>query len=369
MFTKKKYNKLFELMNNKNLDAIMIAPSSDMEYLIGYNAHIDERLNCMVILKDKRYFHISPMLNYEEASKKYEEGSKFYIWSDGDGFLDTVVKSFKEYDLTNKRVGVNQSIRAIDVLDFKELLDTSFINAHSMLEEYRIIKSKEEINNLKEAGKIADKVMVDIKKYIKPGLLESDVINEIKRLYDVHGADSISFDPIVATGKSSSMPHYNAGTRTIQKGDSIVIDCGCRVNNACSDTSRTFFLGEPSEHQKKIYEICKKATFEAQEAAREGITAGELDNISRTIINDAGYEENFLNRTGHGIGFSVHEAPYIKANNNLILEEGMAFSLEPGIYIPNEFGMRVENIIVIENKKGVSVNNSPTDIEDVTIKV
>lgn len=369
MFNLKKYDKLFELMAAYQLDAVMIAPSSDMEYLIDYHAHADERLNCMVILSDKRYFHISPLLNYEEAKNKYPEDAVFYRWADGDGFLETVRKSFETYNLMDKRIGVNETIRGIDVLDFQNMMACTFVNAHPMLEQYRIVKSEDEIQNMKKAGAIADEVMKEIKSFIKPGLYEYEVIDEIKRLYAEKGADGISFDPIVATGKNSSMPHYNAGTSQIELGDNVVVDCGCRVNNMCSDTSRTFFVGDPSEAQRKIYEICLRSTMTAQESSKTGITAASIDKVARDIIDGEGYAEYFLNRTGHGIGFSVHEAPYIKANNELILEDGMAFSIEPGIYISGQFGMRVENIIVMENGKGVSMNNSPTAIEEVIIDV
>ncbi|MCH4888473.1 aminopeptidase P family protein [Acidaminobacter sp. JC074] len=369
MFNEKKFDKLFELMKEKKLDAVMIAPSSDMEFLVDYHAHADERLNCLVVLSDKRYFQISPLLNYEEAKVKYPEDAVFYKWADGEGFLDTVKKSFEDFGLIGGRIGVNETIRGIDVLDFQELLEATFVNAHPMMEAFRIVKSNEEIQNMKKAGQIADEVMRDIKNFIKPGLYEYEVIEEIKRLYKEKGADDISFSPIVATGKNSSMPHYNAGTSKIQVGDNVVVDCGCRFNNMCSDTSRTFFVGEPSEEQRRVYEICKRSTFTAQDAALSGVTAGSIDKVARDIIDGEGYRDCFLNRTGHGIGFSVHEAPYIKPNNELVLEEGMAFSIEPGIYIAGKFGMRVENIVVIENGKGVSMNHSPVDIEDVIIKL
>lgn len=369
MFSKDKYNKLFSLMNDQDMDAVMIAPSSDMEYLVDYHAHADERLNCLVLLKDKSYFHIAPMINYEEAKVKYPNDAKFYVWSDGEGFLTTVQKAFKDHQLLNKTVGVNETIRGIDVIDFQNMMNSTFVNAHPMLETFRIQKSKLEIENMKKAGQIADQVMVAMKSFIKPGLYEFEIAEEIKRLYQEFGADGLSFDPIVATGKNSSMPHYNAGTSKVEIGDNIVVDCGCRVNNMCSDSSRTFFMGEPSEKQRKIYEICKRSTFDAQNFSRAGVQAGDIDKIARDIIENEGYGECFLNRTGHGIGFSVHEAPYIKANNEIVLEEGMAFSIEPGIYISGEFGMRVENIVIIEDGNGVSVNHSPVDIEDVIIKI
>lgn len=369
MFNDSKYKKLFDLMSDYQMDGVMIAPSSDMEYLIDYHAHADERLNALVLLRDGRHFHISPMLNYEEARMKYPENTEFYVWSDGEGFLDSVKRSFEDYGLLDKVIGVNETIRAIDVLDFQDLLTTKFVNAHGMLEAFRIVKTSDQIQALKKAGQIADTIMAEIKTFIKPGMYEHEVAEEIKRLYQVHGGQGISFTPIVATGKNSSMPHYNAGTSKIEVGDNVVVDCGCRFDNMCSDTSRTFFVGEPSEEQKKIYDICLRSTMAAQEAARAGMAAGQVDRFARDIIEAEGYGDCFLNRTGHGIGFSVHEAPYIKPNSELLLEEGMAFSIEPGIYMAGKFGMRVENIVVIEDGVGRSVNHSPVDLASVTIKI
>lgn len=368
MFKNEKFDKLFDLMSTYKMDAVMIGPSSDLEFLIEYHAHVCERLNCLVLLKDRSYYHIVPLINAEEAKDKYPEEAKIYVWSDGEGFLDTVKQSFKDFNLSDKTVGVNEAIRGIDVIDFQNMLSSNFVNAHEMMENYRIIKSDSDIKYMKKAAEIADQVMLDMKNFIKVGMYEYEVTDEIKRLYKAYGSQGISFDPIVATGKNSSRPHYNEGTSKIEMGDTIVVDCGCRVNNMCSDTSRTFFMGQPSEKQREIYEICKSATLAAQNFAKAGVTAGEVDFQARNIIEAKGYGDYFLNRTGHGIGFSVHEAPYIKPNSKQVLEEGMAFSIEPGIYLPKTFGMRVENIVLIENNKGVSLNHSPIDIEEVIIR-
>lgn len=369
MFNQEKFDKLFTLMDDQNIDAMMIGPSSDLEFLVDYHAHACERLNCLVLLQDRSFFHIVPLINAEEAKDKYPQDARVYVWSDGEGFLDTVKKSFKDHGLSEKTIGVNEAIRGIDVIDFQNMLDANFINGHEMMENFRIIKSPSDIDNMKKAAALADKVMVAMKTFIKPGMLESEVTDEIKRLYKAYGSQGISFDPIVATGKNSSMPHYNAGSSRIEIGDTIVVDCGCRVNNMCSDTSRTFFMGPPSDKQREIYEICKSATLAAQSFARAGVTSGEVDKQARQIIEAKGYGAYFLNRTGHGIGFSVHEAPYIKPESPQVLGEGMAFSIEPGIYLPKTFGMRVENIVLIEEGKGVSLNHSPIAIEDVTIEV
>ncbi|MBN2796164.1 MAG: aminopeptidase P family protein [Clostridia bacterium] len=369
MFKLSRYELLFKLMEEENLDGVMIGPSSDMSYLINYEAHVDERLNVLVLLKDRSYFHIASLINYEEAKKKYPEDAKFYIYSDGEGFHGAVQKAFEDFNLIQKRIGVNEGIRGIDLLDFQNYMNVTFVNAHHMMENYRIQKSKSQVAALKKAGEIADQVMVAIKAFIKPGVYEYEIANEIKRLYKAFGSDGLSFEPIVATGKNSSRPHYNEGTSKVEVGDNVVIDCGCKVDNMCSDSSRTFFVGEPSEKQKKIYEICLKATLQAQEKAKANVTAGDVDQAARSVIEGAGYGDCFLNRTGHGIGYSVHEAPYIKPDSPVVLEEGMAFSIEPGIYIAGEFGMRVENILVIENGVGVSMNHSPYDLEKMIIEI
>ena len=172
------------------------------------------------------------------------------------------------------------------------------------------------------------------------------------------GGEELSFQPIVASGPNSSMPHYNDDKRVIEEQDIIVLDFGCRYKGYCSDTSRTVFVGEPTDEMKKIYEICLRATTEAKKAVREGITAEEVDKVARDIITNEGYGQYFINRTGHGIGLAVHEAPYIKNGNKQILENGMCFSIEPGIYIPGKFGMRIEDIVMVDGDKARVFNNS-----------
>ena len=172
------------------------------------------------------------------------------------------------------------------------------------------------------------------------------------------GGEELSFEPIVASGPNGSMPHYNDDKRVIEEQDLVILDFGCRYKGYCSDTSRTVFIGEPTEEQKKVYEIVLRANREAEKAVKEGVTAGEIDRIARKIITDEGYGEYFINRTGHGIGVEIHEEPFIKEGNKEILKSGMAFSVEPGIYIPGKFGMRVEDIVIVDGEKARILNKS-----------
>ena len=214
----------------------------------------------------------------------------------------------------------------------------------------------------KKAALIADKAYEEIVKFIKPGLTEKDIGDKLKKLLIEFGGQGLSFEPIVASGPNSSMPHYSGNQRVIEEKDLVILDFGCLYNGYCSDTSRTVFVGEPSEEQRKIYEIVLRANKEAEESAKEVIKAEDLDRIARGVITDAGYGEYFINRTGHGIGVEIHEEPYIRDGNKEILKTGMAFSIEPGIYIPGKFGMRVEDIVVIDGDSSIILNKTSKDI-------
>lgn len=363
MFKAAYIDNLYSLMKKNNLDAIIIGPSDDLEYLLHYTPAPDERFQALFLLQDGRYFYVTPELTYEEVSLKLGNDAKYYIWSDGNDFVDSVVQGLKDYGLTGKNIGVNCTIRAINMLDIAEKFDCKFFNAHSVLEQFRIVKSEEDIEKMRIAGKMADKVMEELSKFIRPGITERDIKNKVFSVFKELGADGISFEPIISSGPNSSMPHYTGDSRVIEEQDIIIADLGCKYKGYCSDTSRTFFVGDITDAQKEAYAIVKKAHWDAEHYAKAGVTCGSVDKVARDIIKESGHGQHFLNRTGHGIGYSVHEAPYIKENNEMVLEPGMAFSIEPGIYIPGEFGMRIEDIVVIDKDGNPEIlNNFSRDI-------
>ncbi|WP_142413985.1 M24 family metallopeptidase [Hathewaya massiliensis] len=347
MFQAPYIENLYGLMKKNNLDAIIIGPSSDLEYLLDFSPAPDERFQALFLLSNGDYFYVTPELNYEEILHKLGSDAKYYVWSDGNGFVDSVIEGLKDYGLMGKNIGVNCAIRAINMLDVAEKFDGKFFNAHNLLEEFRIVKSEEDIEKMRIAAQMADKVMEELAKFIKPGLTERDIKEKVYETFDKLGAEGVSFEPIISSGPNSSMPHYNGDSRVIEEQDLVILDLGCKYKGYCSDTSRTFFIGGITDEQREVYEIVKKAHWDAETFAKQGVTCGEVDKKARDVIKEAGHGEHFLNRTGHGIGYSVHEAPYIKENNPLVLEPGMAFSIEPGIYIPGKFGMRIEDIVVI----------------------
>lgn len=362
MFNSKFFNKLLSVMKKDNVAAMLIAPSSDLEFLMGFSPHMDERFQGLFVLNDGRYFYVVPKLNREEIANVLGEESPIYAWDDGEGFLCKVKEGFNDFDLVNKTIGVNASTKAVSILDIKNALDVNFINGNEILEEIRIIKDEQEIEYLKKAAKLADEVFTDIVKFIRPGIQERDIKNKIEELFMEKGADGLSFNPIVASGPNSSKPHYNEDSRYIQEKDVIILDFGCKYKGLCSDMSRTVFVGGVSDEEREIYDIVYRSNEAGEKYAKEGVSAESVDKVSRDVIKNAGYGDYFLNRLGHGIGYSVHEAPDIKGSNNRILEKGMSFSIEPGIYIPGKFGMRIEDIVIIGKDGPEIINKSSKEL-------
>lgn len=357
MILEERVDRLSSIMAERKIDLMVIGTSGDLNYLAGIDSSLCKRFKGLFIFADKRYFYITAKLYYEETREALGEDADIIVWDDSEGFITAIEKANKKYNLEGLVIGVNEAIRAVDILDIMGVVNSKYVNGSSVMEELRLIKTDEEREYMKKAGEIADDVVGELVKFIKPGMTERDIKDKIYELFEKKWELNRSFEAIVASGPNSSKPHYNGCDRIIEENDVIVLDLGCRYKGYCSDISRMVFVGEPTEEQKKVYEIVLKAQSEAEKFARRGVTAEEVDAVARNIIKDAGYGECFINRLGHGIGMDVHEGPYIKEGNKQVLENGMAFSIEPGICIPGKFGMRVENIVFINNDKAETLNN------------
>lgn len=356
IFTDQKFGKLYTQMEQEDIDCVLIGPSGDMQYLIGFNPGGCERFQGLFLHRDGRHFYVSNVLYHEDMAKVLGKDCPFYLWHDNDGWLSAVTKAFEDFSLNNSRIAVSDSIRGVDLLDMQVKVNAQFITGTELLQNYRAVKNWDNIEDMRTAARFADEVMESLTAYIRPGITEKDIQEKIVTLFAEKGAP-LSFTPIVASGANNSRPHYVDNSRIIKEKDVIILDLGCRVNGYCSDTSRTFFVGGVTEEEEKIYTIVCNAYMAARQHVKEGVTAGEVDKKARDVIEQAGYGKYFLNRTGHGIGCDVHEAPYIVGNSSQMLEKGMAFSIEPGIYLPGKVGMRVEDIVIVnEQGEGESLN-------------
>lgn len=353
-------NKLVDILKKEKIDAILIAPSEEMEFIMGHNTHLCERFQALIIKNDGSYFYICNLLTQDEIQSVLGPDIKVYGWFDGDKFTDTVNKAFQEQGLIGKTVAVNSTERAFIILQIMEAMDVKFINGKPFLEDMRIIKDEEELENLRMAARITDESYDELLKFIRPGIKEADIAEKMKEIFKEKGADE-GFT-MVCSGPNSSYPHYNDDQRVIQEKDIIILDWGCKYKNMCADMSRTIFVGGITEEERKVYEIVRASQEAGEKAAVKGAYIPDVDKASRDIIQKSGYGRYFFTRLGHGIGYSVHEAPDIKAGNERNLEKGMVFSIEPGIYIAGKFGMRIENIVAVTEDGNEVLNMATKEI-------
>ncbi|MDI5966126.1 Xaa-Pro peptidase family protein [Streptomyces sp. SL13] len=344
------------------LDALLVSPGADLRYLTGYQAHPLERLTCLVCPAQGDPLLVVPALEKPaaEASPAGALGVEIIGWAETDDPYALVAER-----LTSgvRRVGVDNHMWAEKVLAFRAALPGAEQTlAGTVLREMRMRKSPAEIAALRRAGAAIDRVHRRIGDWLRPGRTEREVAQDIAAAIVEAGHATCDF-VIVGAGPNGASPHHEVSDRTIRRGDAVVVDIGgTTADGYCSDSTRTYAVGEPHADFRDLYEVLRRAQQTQTDAVRPGITAQELDAVGRDIIEDAGYGDHFIHRTGHGIGLETHEEPYIVAGNDLVLEPGMTFSLEPGIYLPGRFGARIEDIAVCTEDGGERLNTTGRDL-------
>jgi len=344
----KRIEKLTQLLDSNDLDAIFAGPSTDLEYLADLRLFEDERTKGLMISKAGKVFALTPMLYGEEMRRVVGNEAVNKIWADHEGFQRAFVEGAREIGVSGGRIAINDGVRAVDLIEMKTVLDAEYMNGAHTLAPLRRVKDEAELANLRRAGAIADAVMEDISKFVASGRTEREIQETLVKLFAKHGCETPSFSPIVASGPNASMPHYQDNSRKLCDGDFVVIDMGCRCDGYCSDMTRTFCVGEPTDEMKRIYAIVLEAQKAGEAAVCAGASGQDVDRAGRRVITAAGYGEYFLNRLGHGVGIAIHEDPYIIEGNDVPLEPGNVFSVEPGIYIAGKFGVRIENLVAVK---------------------
>jgi Xaa-Pro aminopeptidase len=349
----------------RGIDALLITPSEDYAYLLGYSAPAMERLTCLVVPADGEPSLVLPRLEEplaRHALDGLDEAIEILPWDETEDPIQ-LVRSLVGSAL---RVAVQDQMWARFALRLRAALDPAeLVAAGPAMSELRAVKSEDEIERLRAAASAADRAMEAIIAEPLAGRVESEVSRRIRELLLQAGHDDAGF-AIVASGPNSASPHHEAGSRMIGAGDAIVLDIGGTRAGYTSDTSRTCFVGEPPAEFVALYDVLREAQAAACEAVRPGISGAELDSVARDIITDAGYGDAFLHRTGHGIGRETHEEPYIVGTNTEPLVEGNVFSIEPGIYIRDTWGARIEDIVVCTADGGERLNTTSTPLYVVT---
>ena len=329
-------------MNDRDIDVLLLSLGMDLVYLTGHEAPPLERLTMVVIPVDGDATLVVPEL---EAPKVVVRPDAFSMrpWSETEDPVGIVAALAG----SPRRVAIGDQTWSLFVLALQERMpDARFVSARHISSALRLHKSDDEIDLLRAAGKGADRVATRLGLMRLSGLSEADLARLIAGMLIEEGHEMAGM-PIVGSGPNGASPHHHAGDRVIEQGDAVVIDFGGTHGGYHSDTTRMFYVGGPSAEMAEVHAIVHASQEAGFGAATVGTAAEDVDGAARAVIADAGYGEYFIHRTGHGIGLDVHEDPYLVEGNARRLEPGMAFSIEPGIYLPGRFGVRIEDIVVM----------------------
>nr|WP_321291647.1 Xaa-Pro peptidase family protein [uncultured Trichococcus sp.] len=359
-------NPIINLMKKQDVDIVFLNDPKNVFYVSSYRSDPHERILAAVLFKDAKPLLFVPALEENDARKTAEE---FEVLS----YMDTqdpwtvLATRMKERHSPLSGWSIEKDFLTVERM---EALRTHFPTAtfeHNIsetLQEMRLIKTEQELAFMKQAGYWADEAIKIGAKTLREGITEMEVVAEIEYQLKKRGVSEMSFTTMVLFGENAASPHGVPGGTKLRKNQFVLFDLGTMHEGYASDVTRTLFFGEePSEHQRKIYALVLAAHDEAMAAVRPGIKAGDLDAAARTIIADAGYGRYFNHRLGHGLGQGVHEYPSIMEGNEMALNEGMCFSIEPGIYIEGDIGIRVEDCGFVTADGFESFTHTPTGID------
>lgn len=343
------------------LAGLVITPGYDLRYLVGSRAQTFERLTALVLPADGEPTVVVPRLELAALGQSAvtELGLAVRDWVDGQDPYQLVADALGG---APARVAVTDSMPALHLLPLAQQLGEVPTLATDVLRRLRMRKDPAEIDALRKAGAAIDRVHERVPGFLLAGRTEADVAADIAEAIVAEGHSEAAFI-IVGSGPHGADPHHECSDRELRAGDVVVVDIGGPYEPGYnSDSTRTYVLGEPQPEVARRYAVLQRAQQAAVDAVRPGVTAEQIDAAARDVLAEAGLAEAFVHRTGHGIGLSVHEEPYIVAGNDLPLEAGMAFSVEPGIYFPGEWGARIEDIVVVTEDGVESLNNRPHDL-------
>lgn len=342
----------FDFQDN-NIDALLVTSPINRRYITNFTGTAGA-----VLITSTEAILITDF-RYTEQAKK--QAGDFTVVEHAGPIEDEIAKQIKRIHI--EKLGFEEDhLTYADFKRYEKSFAAELVAVKEMIESLRLIKTEEEITTLKKAAEIADKAFEHILSYIKPGVLEIDVANELEFFMRKKGATSSSFDIIVASGFRSALPHGIASNKVIEQGELVTMDYGALYNGYCSDITRTVAIGEISEELTTIYETVLEAQKRGVEGIKPNMTGKEADDLTRDYINERGFGSYFGHSTGHGIGLEVHEGPGLSPRSSTILQKNMVVTVEPGIYIPNVGGCRIEDDVVITDTGNERLTTSTKDL-------
>lgn len=336
-----------EILKQEGIDCFLITPSSDMKYLCGYSIKGDERFLALAVAPGHEPFIIANILYELQVTETPVE--QFAYWFDGENPFDLLKKELAERGIRTGTIGVDAAMPALFSLQLSALYpEARLVNGSPLVQPLRIYKDRQEMDRMIAATAKADEALRRCigKGTYWVGKTESDFLAELA--YEMTCLGISDTGACVAVGANAAVPHHKTGDTVIEMGNCLLIDFGGSYQNYHTDMTRTYHFGEPDTEFAEVYQVVLEANLAGEEAAKAGNELQDVDAAARRVIEQAGYGEYFIHRTGHGIGIDCHEGPSAGAGEKTKIAPGMAFSCEPGIYLPGRFGVRIEDQVLIE---------------------
>lgn len=364
MINPNRLQNLYRIMAENHLDAVAIIPGSNLRYLTGAVHMLMERPLVLLIPQNGTPGAIIP--NFEvEQFMSHGFAAQIFAWHDADGYDSAFTDALRALNLQGKRVGVEgQRIRFFEVEALRRA-DPSLqiIDAHKTISSMRLIKTTEEIAALKQAIHYSEEALRRTLAVVKVGMTEREVANILVANLNAAGGEGVAFEPIVLANDNSARPHGSPRSDyAIQPGDPLLFDFGTTYQGYNADITRTVFVGEPTDHHRTIYEAVRHANAVGRSAVKAGVTADYVDVTTLNALIERGFEALITHKTGHGLGLDVHEDPYIMRGNPQVLESGMVFTVEPGLYESGSLGVRIEDNVVVTPDGADSLTTFPREL-------
>lgn len=352
---KERIEKVLKKMEERGICQLLVTDSTSVFYLTGHYEEPWERFWALYLSGNGRHKLVSNRL----FSLPEVNGVDILWYSDGESGIEKLCP----YVDCKKSLGVDGVTKAKFLL---ELMDrkaaAGYTDASEVMKQVRACKDSDEQKKMEEASAINDKAMERFRGLIQVGVTELELAEQMLGIYRELGADDYSFSPLVGFGKNAACGHHEPDRTVLKRGDCVLFDVGCKKDGFCSDMTRTFFFGEPDEEYRKAYETVLRAQLTAEEAIKPGVRLCDIDKIARDIITKAGYGSYFTHRLGHFIGYDVHEAGDVSPTSDIVAEPGMIFSIEPGIYLPDRVGVRIEDLVMVTEDGMKLLNHYPKEL-------
>lgn len=342
-------------MQEKNLDGVLLIGDANRNYLSGFTGNESYSL-----ITKKDAFFITDSRFTEQAEQQVKD-YEVLEYSKVGSFVDFLSNLVNKNSI--KILGFEEDIVTYNLYSlYKSKLNCQLVPMNGMVESIRIVKDEEELKLIRNSAEIADKAFSHMLQYIKAGMSEREIGIELEFYMKKLGASGLSFPSIVASGVRSSLPHGEATDKIVNKGEFLTMDFGCIYKEYCSDMTRTIVIGKPSDKMIEIYNIVLKAQKTALKEYKTGKSAAEVDSIARDYITKNGYGKYFGHSLGHGVGRQIHESPVIGYRNTNELKKNMVVTDEPGIYLPDFGGVRIEDLLVVKDNGGEVLSHSPKEL-------